>query len=214
MEISNNSARIRLWLRIKGLTDGELVETKMISMTDLRTPEYEKINPWKKVPAFITETGQFLFEAVVIMSYLEDRFGQAIAPEPKLVLDTPDDRAFVNLMVRCHDLYVASANCTQPNFSHTQGCMYLDPTPTAFTPARRTMDAKTRAAKLAELHQQLTWLEGQAKLPYLAGDRMSHADLTWWPTIVFCVIIHQRRGYLGEWANADKIDLLVLLLFF
>jgi hypothetical protein len=29
-----------------------------------------------------------------------------------------------------------------------------------------------------------------------------------------CVIIHQRRGYLGEWANADKIDLLVLLLKF
>jgi hypothetical protein len=28
------------------------------------------------------------------------------------------------------------------------------------------------------------------------------------------VIIHQRRGYLGEWANADKIDLLVLLLNF
>jgi hypothetical protein len=27
-------------------------------------------------------------------------------------------------------------------------------------------------------------------------------------------IIHQRRGYLGEWANADKIDLLVLLLNF
>jgi hypothetical protein len=25
------------------------------------------------------------------------------------------------------------------------------------------------------------------------------------------VIIHQRRGYLGEWANADKIDLLILL---
>jgi hypothetical protein len=27
---------------------------------------------------------------------------------------------------------------------------------------------------------------------------------------VLLVIIHQRRGYLGEWANADKIDLLVL----
>jgi hypothetical protein len=27
-------------------------------------------------------------------------------------------------------------------------------------------------------------------------------------------IIHQRHGYLGEWANADKIDLLILLLIF
>jgi hypothetical protein len=33
-------------------------------------------------------------------------------------------------------------------------------------------------------------------------------------TQILYVIIHQRRGYLGEWANADKIDLLVLLLNF
>jgi hypothetical protein len=29
--------------------------------------------------------------------------------------------------------------------------------------------------------------------------------------MLWIVIIHQRRGYLGEWANADKIDLLILL---
>jgi hypothetical protein len=39
-------------------------------------------------------------------------------------------------------------------------------------------------------------------------DCYVHNDDAW------TVIIHQRRGYLGEWANADKIDLLVLLLNF
>jgi hypothetical protein len=34
------------------------------------------------------------------------------------------------------------------------------------------------------------------------------------PDINMPDIIHQRRGYLGEWANADKIDLLILLLNF
>ena len=48
------------------------------------------------------------------------------------------------------------------------------------------MDASTRAAKLAEIYQQLTWLERTARcLPYLAGERLTHADLTWFPTIVF-----------------------------
>lgn len=181
---SNNASRIRLWLRFKGIQE-DLVERRLVSMADLRKPEYATIHPGQKVPALVTCTGLQLFEASVIMGYLEDRFGPSHT-KPNLILHTsPDDRAFVNLLVRCHDLYIASPNCNQPNFSHTQGCMYLDPTPTAFTPARRTMDAKTRAAKLQELHNQLCWLEGQARLPYLAGDQLTHADLTWFPTIVF-----------------------------
>lgn len=181
---SNNAARIRLWLRFKGIPE-DVVERKLVSMADLRSPEYAAIHPGLKVPALETDAGMALFEASVIMGYLEDRFGPSY-PQPNLVLDTsPDDRAFVQLLVRCHDLYIASPNCNQPNFSHTQGCMYLDPTPTDFTPARRTMDAPTRAAKLKELHGQLCWLEGQAKLPYLAGSQPTHADLTWFPTIVF-----------------------------
>ena len=31
------------------------------------------------------------------------------------------ERAFMNLLIRIHDLYIASPNCTQPGFSHTQG---------------------------------------------------------------------------------------------
>ena len=181
---SNSAARIRLWLQLKGLEDA--VETKLITTSEeLQTPEYVKINPLKKVPAFITDTGMSLFESSVIMGYLEDKFrGPNYTTLPKLVMDTPDDRAFVELIVRCHDLYICSANCNQPHFSHTQGCMYLDPTPTQFTPARRTMDTATRAAKLAELYQQLVFLETQARDYYLAGDRITHADLTWYPTIV------------------------------
>jgi glutathione S-transferase len=185
---SNNAARIRLWLRFMGMPE-QLVEHRLVQMADLQTEEYAAINPCRKVPALITDKGLCLFEASVIMGYLEDRFGHASSSStpavPNFVLDTADERAFVNLIVRVHDLYIASPNSTQPNFSHTQGCMYLDPTPTDFTPARRTMDAATRAAKLAELYKQLCWLEQEARLPYLAGPRCTHADLAWFPTIVF-----------------------------
>jgi hypothetical protein len=40
---------------------------------------------------------------------------------------------------------------------------------------------------------------------------MMLVEVACWTLELLCVIIHQRRGYLGEWANADKIDLLVLL---
>jgi glutathione S-transferase len=186
---SNNAARIRLWLQFKGLVDRDVVETHMLaSIEDVTKPDFCQINPCKKIPALITDNGMALFEASVIMSYLEDRFPQN-EYAPNFVLDTPDDRARVHLMVRIHDLYIASPNCTQPNTMishHTQGCMYLDPTPTQFTPARRCMDAPTRAAKLAEIYMQLTWLEHTARCsPYLAGKRLTHADLTWFPTMVY-----------------------------
>ena len=52
------------------------------------------------------------------------------------------------------------------------------------------MDLPTRAAKLAEIWKQLSWLEAQVAAagpgPYLLGDdQMTLADLTWFPTFVF-----------------------------
>ena len=47
------------------------------------------------------------------------------------------------------------------------------------------MKLETRAKKLAEIWKQLNWLEEQCKGPYLAGDRITHADLTWFPTTIF-----------------------------
>jgi glutathione S-transferase len=185
MKHSNNAARIRLWMRIKDMH--HVVETILLTHDDLESDEYQKINPLKKVPSLITDHGLKLFEAQVILQYLEDRFG-SFAP-PSLVMDTPDDRALVNLIVRCHDLYIASPNSTQPNFTHTQGCMYLDPHPTAFTPAVRTMNVTTRASKLAEIFQQLSWLQDTIQLPYMVGKQMTHADVTWFPTAVFMELL-------------------------
>jgi hypothetical protein len=57
----------------------------------------------------------------------------------------------------------------------------------------------------------------QGKVPWLTcNTKLSFVESTTSDTIAQRkrVIIHQRRGYLGEWANADKIDLLVLLLNF
>lgn len=177
---SNNAARIRLWLRLKGF--GDKVDRKVIVYADLKSEEFRTINPLRKVPAFINDMGDCIFESHVIMQYLEEKYGHE---GPSMLLDTPEDRAYVNLLVRIHDLYIASPNCTQPNFSHTQGAMYLPPYETPHSGKERAMDRATRAAKLAELWKQLTWLNEHVKGPYLAGDRITHADMTWYPTCIF-----------------------------
>lgn len=177
---SNNAARIRLWISLKGLTGD--IESRMITYPDLKTPEFAKVNPLKKVPAFIDERGETVFESAVILEYLQDKYagvGRNLTPE------TAEDRAKVALFNRIHDLYIASPNCTQPGFAHTQGCMYLAPYETKWCAQERCMDRATRAAKLAEIWKQLRWLEESAVGPYLAGADVTTADMTWFPTSIF-----------------------------
>jgi len=72
MKHSNNAARIRLWLRLKKLTDK--VNIDMITYPDLQSERFKKVNPLKKVPAFIQPDGTCIFESFVIMQYLEDKY--------------------------------------------------------------------------------------------------------------------------------------------
>jgi glutathione S-transferase len=49
------------------------------------------------------------------------------------------------------------------------------------------MDDFSRASKLAEIWKQLAWLEENISKdgPYMTGDKLTHADLTWFPTAIF-----------------------------
>ena len=52
------------------------------------------------------------------------------------------------------------------------------------------MNIQTRAAKVAEIYNQLCWLEENGKFaPYLGSNRLTHADLTWFPTAVFMELL-------------------------
>jgi len=121
LSYSNNSARIRIWLALKGLPAGA-VETRSISYADLNTPEYAEVNPLKKVPALIDAAGSSLFEASVILNYLEDKFrgvgsGGGGAAAAGFRPPTREARAAVELMVRVHDLYLAG-RCRLTNQIH------------------------------------------------------------------------------------------------
>lgn len=52
MKHSNNAARVRLWLKLKGFENK--VDTNMLSYADLQSDEFARVNPNKKVPAFMT----------------------------------------------------------------------------------------------------------------------------------------------------------------
>merc|ERR1712113_815885 len=160
------------------------IETRTISYPDLQTEEFQKVNPLKKVPALVRPDGETVFESFVILEYLEDKYGdQGVSFKPS----TPEGRQKMNLLIRVHDLYIASPNCTQPGFAHTQGCMYLAPVVTKFCAKERVMKRDVRAAKLAEIWKQLNWLEGNISPDEngMVDGQLTLADLTWFPTLVF-----------------------------
>ncbi|KAL1520033.1 hypothetical protein AB1Y20_023511 [Prymnesium parvum] len=187
MKHSNNAARVRLWL---ALTRCDEVEHRFVQYRELQTPAFIAVNPLKKVPALIRADGEAVFESSVILNYLEDKYNclEDKEGEPHARSHfrpaTPEARQLAELMCRLHDLYIASPNCTAPGFSHSQGAMYLS---TRWHGRARGMDPATRAAKLAEIWQQLCWLESHAGSPFLVGgaSHLTFADLTWFPTAVF-----------------------------
>lgn len=175
---SNNGARIRLWLNLKQGLEAE-IETRMLTYPELKGEEFAAVNPLKKIPGLIRSDGVVVFESFVILEYLEDKYSHL---QPSFKPATPEGRQHMNLLIRCHDLYVASPNCTAPGFSHSQGAMYLS---YGWHGADRGMDLPTRAAKLAEIWKQLTFLNDQIVGPYLVGENVSLADFTWYPTTIF-----------------------------
>lgn len=174
---SNNAARVRLWIDLKNMKDE--IDVKMVAYPDLQSPEFGAVNPLKKVPGYIRADGATVFESAVILNYLEDKYADRT---PAFKPPTPEGRQLMDLIIRCHDLYVASPNCTAAGFSHSQGSMYLS---AGWHGAARAMDLPTRAAKLHEIWKQLSWLEESLQGPHLAGEAQSLADFTWFPTAIF-----------------------------
>jgi glutathione S-transferase len=170
----------------------ETIESRVVQYPDLQTPAFAAVNPLKKVPALIRADGETVFESAVILNYLEDKYADA---GPSMKPDTPEGRQLMELMIRIHDLYIASPNCTAPGFSHSQGAMYLS---TAWHGTDRGMDLPTRAAKIGEIWKHLSWLEANMSSdgPYLLpGTSPTLADFTWFPTAVFMEFMLPMFGW-------------------
>eukprot|EP00392_Amoebophrya_sp_AT5.2_P006818 g6830.t1 len=176
---TNNCARILLFLKLEGLENEVEIKTPK-DYGGLNSLEYRKINPEGKFPALILEDGSFWFEAQVILDLLKNKFLDA---EKREKWDGGADvqrKARVRQLIQVHDLYVASANCSQKGYFATQGCLYKGEMPLA-----------DRSAKAVELNKQLSvieeiWcridIEDSTQSPGL-----TLADVVLYPTLLFVV---------------------------
>ena len=88
-EVSSATARVRIALALKGLKVEEERITIFGDDATSRGPEFRALNPQGLVPALLTDKGGLITQSLAIIDYLDE-----IAPEPPLLPEEPEDRAF------------------------------------------------------------------------------------------------------------------------
>ena len=166
-----NPRRVQMFIAEKGITGIEEVVVE-IGKDEHRSSNYRAKSPLAKVPVLELDDGRYLGETRAICSYLEGRY-----PEPNLMGESFEDRAFIEMTDRRLELYLFGtiANCIRhthpglapleqpqfPDFGHSQG---------------------------QKVREVARWLDGElARQPFVAGERFTIADIT-----AFCAIEFAR----------------------
>jgi glutathione S-transferase len=166
-----NPRRVAMFIAEKGITG---ITTELIDLATLqhRSPEYLAVNPFGRVPALLLDDGRVLSETRAICTYLEGLY-----PEPNLMGDGYDDRAFIEMADRRVELYLFAgiAHCVR----HTHpGLAVLE----------QPQFADFGASQGEKMRATARWLDGVlATQPYVAGQRFTIADIT-----AFCALEFAR----------------------
>jgi glutathione S-transferase len=149
-----------------------------------RSDAFEAISPMRKVPALDTGEG-VIPESDTIVEFLEDHF-----PEPPMRPATSLQRSKARLLSRIADLYIM-----EPMFPLFMMMRMASPDP----------DAKARQLDRIDWGlRSLDWyLDG--KTGYAVGDRLSTADCTLVPTLVYVTTMLPRFGNDKPLNFRDKI---------
>ena len=166
-----NPRRVQMFIAEKGIAGIAEVVVE-IGKDEHRSSNYRAKSPLAKVPVLELDDGRYLGETRAICSYLEGRY-----PEPKLMGESFEDRAFIEMTDRRMELYLFGtiANCirhTHPGLAPLEQPQFRD-------------FGHSQGQKVREVAR---WLDGElARQPFVAGERFTIADIT-----AFCAIEFAR----------------------
>lgn len=166
-----NPRRVAMFMAEKGLADVEQVQIDLSSGQN-RSAEFLEKNPFGRVPVLELDDGRLLSETRAICSWLE-----GYAPEPNLMGEGYDERAFIEMTDRRVELHLffGIANCVR----HTHpGLAVLE----------QPQFADFGASQGEKMRETARWLDRTlAGQPFVAGQRFTIADIT-----AFCALEFAR----------------------
>ena len=162
-----NPRRVTMFMAEKGMTGIEQISVDL-NASEHRSAAFLSRNPLAKVPALELDDGRVLCETRAICTYLE-----GLQPQPNLMGEGYEERAFIEMADRRVELHLFSAAANWVRHGHPALVALENPQFPDF--------ATAQAGKLRETAQ---WLDQVlAHQPYIAGDRFTIADIT-----AFCAL--------------------------
>ncbi len=166
-----NPRRVQMFIAEKGITGIQEVVVE-IGKDEHRSSNYRAKSPLAKVPVLELDDGRYLGETRAICSYLE-----GLHPEPNLMGETFDERAFIEMADRRMELYLFGtiANCIR----HTHP---------GLAPLEQPQFPEFGRSQGEKVREVARWLDGElATRAFVAGERFTIADIT-----AFCAIEFAR----------------------
>lgn len=166
-----NPRRVAMFIAEKGLAD---IEPVIIDLNagQHRSPEHLARNPFGRVPALELDDGRILSETRAICSWLE-----GYAPEPNLMGEGYDERAFIEMTDRRVELHLFYGIANFVRHTHPGLAVLEQPQFPEY--------GKAQGEKMRETAR---WLDQVlAAQPFVAGQRFTIADIT-----AFCALEFAR----------------------
>ena len=135
--------------------------------------EYQKINPFAKIPTLETDSGEIIFEACVIIEYLDRQF-----PQQPCLLD-PERILEIRSIERIIDVYINGAR--EVLFADSQRQLEL-----------RGKKRVIKARRLLETACNFLEAKLQART-WLVGEQFSLADCTAAPTLTYLRLVYDYQ---------------------
>ncbi|HEY3951239.1 glutathione S-transferase [Phenylobacterium sp.] len=190
--IGPNPRVVKMFLAEKGL-DVARVEVDLRGGENRRPPYNESVNRAGQTPALELDGGGFVTEITAICEYLEE-----VQPTPPLIGATPQQRAETRMWTRRVDLKICEPMAN--------GFRFAEGLPLFESRMRCLPEAAPGLKTLAK--DGLTWLEGEFKGPWIAGDRFTLADILLFSFLDFGAVVGQpldpANGKLTGWFDRVK----------
>jgi glutathione S-transferase len=158
---SPNPRRVRIFLAEKGISIP--FETVNIMTGEHKSPEFKALNPTQRVPVLVLDDGTTISETMAICRYFE-----ALQPEPSLMGQTPLEIAQIEMWNRRAELTFFF--CVAQVFRHLHPAMATMEVPQVSAWGEANKPRVYEAIKMFD--------DVLATRPYVAGDKLSVADIT------------------------------------
>lgn len=170
-ERAPNPRRVQMFIAEKGMTGIEQVRVS-IGADEHKRPEFVDKNPMARLPVLELDDGRFLSETRAICSYLE-----GVLPEPNLMGDGYEERAFVEMADRRIEWYLFLGITNWVRHTHP-----------GLAPLEQPQFKDFGNSQGRKVRDVARWLDGElARHNYVAGNRFTIADIT-----AFCCIEFSR----------------------